>query len=80
MTVIRRPKKLVEAEFRFRQHIASQCESLQLLVPPVQRKKEVEDADANDEEMAFKVDALVECDYEGDVCLRFSAVECFIAS
>lgn len=65
VSVIRRPKKLVEAEFRFRQQISSLCESLHLLVPPSSKKKESDDTEAVDEEMVFKVDSLVECDYEG---------------
>jgi thiol-disulfide isomerase/thioredoxin len=64
VTITRRPKKLVEEEFRFRQQIAAVCESTHLLVRP-QKKKEMEvEADA-DGELLFKVDAAVECDYEG---------------
>jgi thiol-disulfide isomerase/thioredoxin len=64
VTITRRPKKLVEEEFRFRQQIAAVCESSHLLVRP-QKKKETEVEIDADGELLFKVDAAVECDYEG---------------
>ena len=73
VSVTRRPKKLVEAEFKFRQKIASTCESLHLLQRPTNGRKKVS-ADANKEQtnaellaelLQFKVDTPVECDYEG---------------
>lgn len=63
--VWRRPKKLVEEEFRLRQRIAALVESLRLLVPFVKKKVVEDDADAPETEMKFKMDAPVECDYEG---------------
>lgn len=64
VTITRRPKKLVEEEFRFHQQIAAVCESSHLLVRP-QKKKETEVEVDADGELLFKVDAAVECDYEG---------------
>lgn len=61
--VTRKSKKAVEEEFRQRQRIASLLESMQLLIPYVKKKKEEKAKDDNND--FFKVDALVESDYEG---------------
>lgn len=63
--VIRRPKKIVEEEFRLRQRMASLIESLRLMVPFTKKKVVDEDADAIESETKYKMDAPVECDYEG---------------
>ena len=67
VTITRRPKVLVEEDFKLRQRIAGTLESLGLLLPP-ERKKKTDDEDAAAAaagEKSFKVDAAVECDYEG---------------
>lgn len=65
VSVTRRPKHLVEDDFRRRQRIASHLEALRLLVPPKPKKREIFELDASAGDLVFKVDALVECDYEG---------------
>jgi hypothetical protein len=63
VTVIRRPFSLCEEDFQRRKRLASLLESLHLLVEPPTKKKVEEEVEQDD--MQFKVDAAVECDYEG---------------
>jgi hypothetical protein len=64
--ITRRPKKIMLENFQRRQRVASVIDSLKILVPPVKAKKAAEETENPEkEEMLFKVDALVECNYEG---------------
>lgn len=62
ITVVRRSRKVVEAEFQMYQRIATMLESLNLLSAPVQARKS--DSREKTVELAFAVGAEVECDYE----------------
>lgn len=64
--IVRRSKKLMLEDFQRRQRVASVIDSLKILVPPPKAKKSAEENENPEkEEMQFKVDALVECNYEG---------------
>jgi hypothetical protein len=64
--ITRRLKSVMVENFQRRQRIASVVDSLKILVPPVKVKKATDENEAAEkEEMRFKVDAAVECNYEG---------------
>lgn len=64
--ITRRLKSVMVENFQRRQRIASVVDSLKILVPPVKVKKAADENEAAEkEEMRFKVDAAVECNYEG---------------
>ena len=64
--ITRRLKTTMVANFQKRQRVASVIDSLKILVPPPRAKKVVDENEAPEkEEMLFKVDAPVECNYEG---------------
>lgn len=68
--IFARPKQKIEKNFLIHKRIASTIESLGLLTEPTARKSSADEealdtAAAGKEEMAFKIDAAVECDYEG---------------
>lgn len=64
--VTRRLKSIMTANFQRRQRIASILDSLKLLRKPLKRKVAEDEADNVDkEEMKFKIDSEVECNYEG---------------
>jgi hypothetical protein len=63
VTVTRKNKAAFIADFQRRQRIAQLLESTKLLINPPPKKKA--EADDGDKAEAFKIDADVECDYEG---------------
>ena len=69
--IFSRPKSIVEDTFRIHKRLASVIEACNLLSEPAATKKKSEDeanaeaAAAGKDEMTFKIDAAVECDYEG---------------
>lgn len=67
--ITRRPKALMVENFQRRQRVASVIDSLKILVPPPKAKKTEENENPEKEEMLFKVDQPVECNYEGTLWL-----------
>jgi hypothetical protein len=69
--IFSRPKDVVEETFRSHKRIASAIEACGLLMEPVDKKKKADEeaggseTAAGKDEMLFKIDAAVECDYEG---------------
>lgn len=63
--ITKKLKKVMIENFQRRQRIAAVIDSLKVLVPPVKVKKTEENEGVDKEEMLFKVDQMVECNYEG---------------
>lgn len=65
--ITKRPIALIRQNFEAKQRIAAHLESLKLLATPKRTKKvKVEAENSAMEENLFKIDAWVECDYEGN--------------
>lgn len=66
--ITRRLKSVMLENFHRRQRVAQVIDSLKILVPPPKAKKAADENDAPEkEEMRFKVDSAVECNYEGNL-------------
>lgn len=71
--ITRRLKSVMMDNFHRRQRVAQVIDSLKILVPPPKAKKAADENDAPEkEEMRFKVDSPVECNYEGTLIVVFA--------